>query len=91
MRSAIGDRHQLGGRQHARHAFAQRGDRRRGYVRPAEDFEELLLGRGGFEQAVMVFDPADDEERQGILLKGGADEDVGVDDQPHPARGSTSF
>jgi hypothetical protein len=27
---------------------------------------------------------ADDEED-------GADEDVGVDDRPHPARGSTSF
>jgi hypothetical protein len=38
--------------------------RRRGYVRPAQDVEELPLGRGRFEQAVMLFDPTDDEERQ---------------------------
>jgi hypothetical protein len=60
---ALGDRHQLGGRQHPRHAFAQQGNRRRNYVRPAQDVQKLLLGRGGFEQAVMPVDPARHEER----------------------------
>jgi hypothetical protein len=32
------------------------------YRRP-QNVEELPLGRGRFEQAVMVFDPADNEER----------------------------
>src|SRR6266446_784465 len=38
---------------------------------------------------VMLIDPAGNEERWGVLLEGSADEDVGVDDRPHPARGST--
>jgi hypothetical protein len=46
-----------------RDAFAQCGDRCRGDVRPAKNFQKLLLGRGGFEQTVMPVDSAGDEER----------------------------
>jgi len=61
--NALGDRHQLGRRQHPRKNFAQRGERRRFYVRPTQDVQKLLLGRGRFEQTVMLIDPAGNEER----------------------------
>jgi hypothetical protein len=38
-------------------------DRRRRHVRPAQDHQKLLLGRGRFQQAVMPVDSAGDEKR----------------------------
>jgi hypothetical protein len=33
-------------------------------ARPRQDRQELFLGRGGFEQAVMLLDPPNDKNRQ---------------------------
>ena len=39
----------------------------------------------------MAADPADDDERQGVGLEDGADEEFGIDDQPHAEGGCTSL
>jgi len=86
---ALTDRDPFGPGQHLRQALTKGGDRYRCDVRPLQDAQDLLLGRGGFEKAAMVIDPADDEERRGVGFEDGAYEDVGIDDKPHPRRGGT--
>lgn len=61
-----------------------------GDVGPAQNIEKLPFGRSGFAQTAMPVDPPDDVVRKRIRLERGADENIGVDDQPHPAGGSTS-
>jgi hypothetical protein len=87
----LGDGDQLDVCQHLRQVVAEGRDGYCSDLRSCQDAQNLALGRGGFQQAVMLIDPANDEKRYGVGLEDGADEDVGINNNPHPSNGSTSF
>lgn len=84
-RHSLGDRHKLRGRQHPPHLVREHRCDFRRYSRTLKNRHKFLPGDRAFRQAAISADPSDRVGRPRRFLQGGADGNVGVDDQPHPS------
>jgi hypothetical protein len=80
---ALDDVHRFGFRYQFLQPCAGSGHDEFGEVGPAQYFEELPFGGRGLEQASLPFDKVHGHRGQGLVFQNGADEDVGVNHDPH--------
>jgi len=59
----------------------------RGEIGSGDDLEQLFLGRKRFEQAAASLDQERCHTRHGFLFERGANQNVGIENDPHPERG----
>jgi hypothetical protein len=88
---ALDNRHQLRLGEYALHIIEVERCQPRRKIGPLQNLDHLLFGCDALEQSAEHVEPSGDRPRPGCLLERRADEDVGIDDKPHPRPGSTSF
>ena len=86
----LGNRDELGGRHQLPQPSSGLVTDQRDEVGSRHDFEQLSFSRQRLEQDATPFNRARGCGRCGILLERRADEDIGIEDDPHSAGGSTS-
>src|SRR4051794_10571625 len=90
-RNALSDGDQLGARQHFHQISAKAGGSYRRYIRARQYGLDFLLGSVGFQEDAVPVDPPHGMEWQGIGFEDRADDDVSIENDPHPSCGATSF